>query len=123
MLRFIMGEDEPTSWATIAQLVSRHLPRQEAFDSLVAALGRLESHTANVTQAIALTKHPDAIPVLTVHLTRLWRHPELWRDAAFMNWHAFDATCCIDHLLDLGVPAEEIDETMRGGDIGAHGVG
>lgn len=113
MLRFIMGEFEPISWASIAQLVSRHLPRQEAFDSLVAALGRLEGHTANVTQAIALTKHPNAVSVLGAHLTQLWQHPELWKDASFMNWHAFDAICCINHLLDLGVSAEEFDEKVR----------
>jgi hypothetical protein len=113
MLRFIMSQPQPQHWSSVALEVAHHLPQEEAFTMLAAALRRLDDHTANITQGIAATKHPNAKALLSEHLTILWQRPELWLDDPFTNWHAFDAICCIAHLLELGVSPQEYEDKVR----------
>ncbi len=114
MLRFIMEQGGPEHWSGIALSVASCLPQQEAFNILVRALHRSEiGRTANLSQGIAHTKHPDAEPTLRRHLSALWQHPALWEDAEFINWVGFDATTCIAHLLDLGAPPADFAEQVR----------
>lgn len=114
MLRFIMEHGGPSDWRAVANPVARWLPQQEAFDLLVRALNSVElENAANIVQAIALTKHPCAEATLRAHLAALWAHPSLWEDDPFINWYARGATGCIEHLIELGVPAENFDAQVR----------
>ena len=109
MLRYIMRTGGPDDWSGIAGSVGHSLPSDEAFDLLSNALAATPfGRTANVTQGIAMTKHPDAASLLRVHLDALWREPSLWDDDSFTNWLAFDAITCIEHLLELGASSDEL---------------
>jgi hypothetical protein len=114
ILRFVMQQTNPRFWTLVVSPVARHLPQAEAFAVLLNALELANGdHTANITQAIAATKHPDAPRVLREHLEALWVDARLWNDDPFTNWPAFDATCCIAHLIDLGVSPREFQERVR----------
>lgn len=108
ILRYIMQHGCPTHWSAIALHVASALPQQEAFDALAGALQKTEiGHTSNITQAIAQIKQPPTESVLRDHLAKVWAHPNLWNNADFMNWIAFDATTSIAHLLKLdAAPAD-----------------
>jgi hypothetical protein len=113
MVRFVMSQPEPEYWSSIALPVAYYLPSEEAFALLRDALARLDSHTANITQGIATTKHPKAKALLEEHLEQLWSRPDLWADDPFNNWRAFDATCCIQNLLDLGAQPSQYEAKVR----------
>jgi hypothetical protein len=114
MLRFIMQHGGPEDWSGIAMSVASRLPRDEGFALLLEALRATDiGHCSNVTQAIALTKHPEAEATLHRHLETVWAHPKLWEDASFINWVAFDATTCIAHLIELGASAADFEEQVR----------
>ena len=115
MLRFIMQHGRPEHWAGIAMSVASLLPRDEAFDTLVRALHNAElgPNTANIAQAIAHTKHPDAEITLRKHLAVLWERPALWDGADFVNSVAYAAMTCIVHLIELGAPPSDFTEQVR----------
>ena len=113
MLRFVMSQAEPEYWSSTALAVAHCLPKEEGFGLLRDALARLDSHTANITQGIAATEHPEAKRLLERHLEQLWSYPDLWADDPFSNWRAFDATCCIQNLLDLGAQPSEYEAKVR----------
>jgi len=114
MLRFIMQRGSPRHWSGIALSVASCLPQHEAFDILVRALHSTEiGHAANISQAIAMTKHPDAEATLRRHLAALWAHPDLWKETDFINWVGFDATTCIAHLIESGARASDFAEQVR----------
>lgn len=114
MLRFIMQHGSSKDWSGIALSVAAQLPQEEAFDALVQALRRTElGHTANISQAIALTKHPDAVTTLRAHLAAVWEHSALWDDDEFINWIGFDATTCIAHLIEAGAPPSDFEGQVR----------
>lgn len=114
ILRFVMEQSELTYVRAVALSVAHRLPRVEAFDLLRIALRKADGHdTANITQAIARTKHPEAQETLLAHLDELWRQDDLWHDDPFTNWRALDATCCIAHLLDLGASPGPFEEKVR----------
>src|SRR5207245_5363734 len=111
MLRFIMQYGNASHWSGVARSVASCLPQNEAFDILVRALHGTEiGQTANISQAIAGTKHPDAETTLRRHLAALWVHPGLWDAADFINWVGFDATTCIAHVIELGAPPADFVE-------------
>jgi hypothetical protein len=114
ILRFVMAQGDLTLLSSVASSAARQLPQKEAFDLLCDALGKAGgTNTANITQAIAHTGHPDAEPVLRAHLDALWASPDLWDDDPFPNWRAYDATCCIAHLLKLGASPPAFEEKVR----------
>lgn len=114
MLRFIMQQGTPDHWSAIALSVASQLPGDEAFDFLVQALRSSQANpSANLTQAIARTKHPDAEATLRRHLAGLWAHPALWQNDDFVNWVAFDATTCIAHLIEQGALPADFSEQAR----------
>lgn len=114
ILRFVMSSDDPNHLNSVALAVSFRLPMEEAFALLLDALTKANGrHTANLTQAIAKTKHPNAVAVLRKHLEEIWTNPELLADDPFINWVAFDAQCCIQQLIELGAPASEFEEKVR----------
>jgi hypothetical protein len=107
MLRFIIATGNHTHWSSIANALPHALPREEAFQLPRNVLKETPCNSANITQAIVATKHPKAETLLRDHLAEPWSKSDLWPDDPFLNWTAFDATCCIAHLLDLGtVPSD-----------------
>jgi hypothetical protein len=114
VLRYIMQHGGPDDWSAIASSVGMRLPQGEAFDILTRALHSTQLERAcNISQAISLTKHPDAERVLRAHLAALWSHPSLWQQDDFINWHAYGATCCIEHLIAVGAPPQDFTEQVR----------
>ena len=114
MLRFIMGHGSPEVWGAIALKVATALPREEAFPFLLDALHAVKiGSCSNITQAIAETKHPDAESVLRQHLRATWEHPGLWADDKFINWAAYDATTCIEHLIEIGASPADFEDQVR----------
>jgi len=114
MLRFIMQHAAPGEWSSIAMSVASQLPRDEAFDILLRALRTVEiGKSANIGQAIAITKHPEAEPTLRRHLDAIWAQRALWNDAEFLNWVAFDAMTCIAHVIELGATPSDFEERVR----------
>ncbi|WP_035614846.1 hypothetical protein [Haloferula sp. BvORR071] len=114
MLQYIMdhgGEDER---GAIANIVASALPQDQAFDFLVTALRNHQGPgSANLIQGIAATEHPHASGILREHLAYLWQMPDLWKEDPFMNWTAFDASCCILHLLEAGGVPGDYEEQVR----------
>jgi len=74
ILRFIIQYAEPAYCDSVALSIANRLPRDEAFDILVRILQKLEAgQTSNITQAIAMTKHPNAEITIRSHLARSGR--------------------------------------------------
>jgi hypothetical protein len=113
ILRFIMNRGGHVHWSTIANSLPYALPTEEAFGILSKALRETPCNTANITQAIAGTKHPNAEHLLREHLADLWARDGFWADDPFLNWTAFDATCCIAHLLELGIKPGNLEHQVR----------
>lgn len=119
MLRHIMQHGPSRVWWIIAISVATHLPQQEAYEWLLQkAVPAGPENSANLYQAISITRHPDAVKVLRAHLNVLWRHESLWLDDKFSNIIAYRATCCIKNLIDVGVPAHELVTYVR--DLAGH---
>ena len=109
-----MQHAAPQEWSGVALSVASQLPRDEAFDILLRALRTVEvGRTSNIGQAIAITKHPDAELTLRHHLESIWAHRGLWDDDEFLNWVAFDATTCIEHLIELGAAQSDFEGRVR----------
>lgn len=114
MLRFVMRHGGEDDWSAVAGAVARELPQSAAFELLVRALDlAIGRPVSNLAQAIAGTGHAEASAVLLRLLEKLWRSPELWEDDDFVNWMAYDATTCIAHLIEIGVPPAEFSEKVR----------
>ena len=113
MLRLIMEQGGPDDWSGIALSVAGDLPRDEAFALLLPALHAVPlAGACNFAQGIALTKHPEARETLRRHLDDLWSQTRLWDDDEF-NWLAYNATTCIEHLIELGAPPTDFEEQVR----------
>ena len=114
MLRFIMQHGTSDDWSSIAQSIASQLPNNEAFPFLRDALrARSIGTCANLSQAIATTKHPEAEITLRDHLQQVWRHPCIWKDDGFSNPVAFDATTCICGLIELGALPADFENQVR----------
>jgi len=114
MLRCVMHHGAPDQWSAVAVNVASDLPREEAFDFLLDALGAIGSGIcSNIIQGIAITKHPEAEATLRDRLRIIWANPKLWDDDDFLNWVASDATCCIQYLIELGAPPADFEEQAR----------
>lgn len=114
MLRFVMQHGGWYEWCAVALSVASELPREEAYTVLVQALDQTEiGQTANFTQAIAATKHPEAEATLRRNLAAIWVHPALWANADHINNVAYDAMTCIEHLIQVGASPSDFTEQVR----------
>jgi hypothetical protein len=114
MMRFVLEEGDRDDLNTVALQVASALPADEAFERLYASLQRTPiGECANIGQAIAHTKHADAPDTLREHLRKTLRDPRLMEPDGFLNWVTYDAICCIEHLLELGLPASEFEDDVR----------
>ena len=108
VLRFIMANGEPQHWSGIALYIVRRLPADETIPFLLDAYPKFDSHRAsNIIQALAMCGAPEAHKILRHHLQKLWAYPDLFTEAKHINVTAAAAIHCLQHLLDLGEPAEE----------------
>ena len=114
MLRYIMEHGNSDHWSVIALTVAYCLPKEEAFSRLFKVLrSDGPQYSSNIYQGIALTKHPEAEPLLRARLMALWAHSQLWENEKRINRVAFSAMCSIKHLIELGVPLQEFEEQVR----------
>lgn len=114
ILRYMLDHGNTEDFCTIALPVSCGLPKDEAFARLSDILDQMPIHrSANITQAIAHTKHPDALERLRQHLPKILSDPRLMEPADFCNDVAYAAACCIEHLLLLNAPSDEFEAHVR----------
>jgi hypothetical protein len=114
LLRYIIANGGPDDWSMVAIQVAVQLPQDEAFELLASCLKRRGNESAaNLTHAIAYTKHPEGKTVLGICLEEIWADPKLWDNDSFFNSVAFDATTCIGNLVSLGVSPEEFEDRIR----------
>ena len=114
MVSFLVYHADPTELSAVAPNLKFILGRDEEFSLLLVALQRSRNgDTANIIQAMGLTKHERAQAVIRQHLEALWKDDSLWDDAEFMNWVAFDAVNSIRYLIELGAPSAEFEERVR----------
>lgn len=114
ILRFLMRSEDSDHWSAVASTVSYRLPQPEAFELLRSALAHAPAgRSANITQGISLTKHPQAMPLLRKHLADLIVSKDFPNDDPFNNFVAYDAICCVSHLIDLGASPAEFEESVR----------
>lgn len=113
MLRFLMQHGDRWQKSGIALLVAHELPMDEAFSLLEKDLGLYADYSANLIQAIALTKHSRAASLIRQHLAALWSRADLWEDNSFLNWTASDAISCIEHLVELGETPTDFETEVR----------
>jgi hypothetical protein len=115
LLRYVMKHGQLDDWSGIALQVARELPQNEAFRFLNDALQAAgPGRGSNLTQGLAHTKHPAAASVLCDHLHATMSHPLVWEDDRFLNWIAYDAITCINHLIEeLGAAPSDFEPQVR----------
>lgn len=114
MMRFVLEEGNQDDFSAVALQVASALPTDEAFQRLSAILqGMPIGKSANIGQAIAHTKHADAPDLLREHLRKTLGDSRLLDPDDFLNWVTYDAICCIEHLLELGLSTSEFEDDVR----------
>jgi hypothetical protein len=113
MLRFLMENGDRWQKSGVALLVAHALPVDEAYLLLEKNLELYPDYSANLIQAIALTKHPCAASLIRQHLAALWIRADLWEDNSFLNWTAADAISCIEYLVELGETPSDFETEVR----------
>ena len=114
MLRLIIKSGHASEWSAIALSIASEIPQAEAFEFLSRALANVPADdSANFSQAVAKTRHPQAAEVIRKHLESLWSHPRLWDQDKFQNFVAFAAICSIQHLLELGERSAQFEEKVK----------
>ncbi|WP_203546990.1 hypothetical protein, partial [Roseiconus lacunae] len=109
MLRFIVNNGNDLVWSTIAMPVAMTLPTNEAVAFLCDRIENSEIGTrANYFQGCWITKSNDTVPTLNDAINQIWRSPELMVPHSFCNWVTHDAIWCIDALVRLGEPKEQL---------------
>jgi hypothetical protein len=114
MIRFVLEEGDQDDISAVALQAASALPSDEAFQRLSAILQRTPvGNAANINQAIAHTKHADAPSLLRERLRTTLEDSRLMAPDKFLNWVAYDAICCIDHLLDIGFTDNDFEDDVR----------
>jgi hypothetical protein len=114
MLRFVIRHGKPDEWQWMSLSIATGLPQEEAYVSLAGALEIMSvEKSINIVQGIALTKHPQAEARLRQHLGVVWKQAGLWDDDDWLNWTAYAARTCIEHLLELCVPPGDFEPQVR----------
>jgi hypothetical protein len=76
MLRFLLREGDPNDWSSIALSVARAFSSEEGFALLGGALDSTPiEQSANLLQAISMTRHPSAVARLTEHFENVGKSP------------------------------------------------
>jgi hypothetical protein len=114
MMRFVVEQGDQDDLNAVALQVAIALPPDEAFHRLSIILQRMPiGKCANIGQAIAHTKHADAPHALREHLGKTLADSRLMEPDDFLNWVTYDAMCCIEHLLELGISTSEFEDDVR----------
>lgn len=114
ILRFIMVEGNYEAWSAIANSVVKLLPAEVSVPFICnACLKAPVGKGAKFFQALAVSRAPEAIPTLHKCLDRAWADPHLLKDDSLFDWAAYDATCCLEYLLQLGDKSPKLVEKYR----------
>lgn len=109
MLRFIIANGNDCVWQTIATAVASTLPTDEAVAFLCDRIENSEiGKRANYFQGCWITRSTNTIPILKNALDQIWESPRLMLPDSFCNWVTYDAICCIEALMRLGEPREQL---------------
>jgi hypothetical protein len=109
MLRFIIANGNDFVWQTIAIPVALTLPTNEAVAFLCDRIENSEiGKRANYFQGCWITRSNDTVPILKNALNQIWESPGLMIPDSFCNWVTHDAIWCIDALVRLGEPREQL---------------
>ena len=107
IFRFLATDTTDLIRSTIALGVAVSLDTDEAYPILKKWASEAPiGHRANYFQAITVTNHPSASDSVNSEFDELCSHPQLMDDADWYNDIAMDLVWCIQHLLQLDVPAE-----------------
>jgi hypothetical protein len=111
ILRFIMANGTFSDWRACALSIAGHVPPEESVPFLVRVSSECTpGEAANLLQALAHTKSPNAAPVIMARLGMLWTSNDLLLNGGWANMVAFEAVCCIQYLLELSEPPEAYRE-------------
>ncbi len=114
ILRYMLDHGNTKDFCAIALSVSKGLPKDEAFARLSNILDQIPiDRSVNITQAIAHTKHPDALDRLREHLPKILSDPRLMEPADSCHEVTYAAACCIEHLILLNAPPDEFETHVR----------
>lgn len=103
IFRFLATDQAEPIRSTIALGVALSLRAEEAYPILKSWANDAKiGHRANFFQAIAITRHPDALDTLQAEFHELSEHPDLFDDSGRYNFVALELVGCIQHLLQLG---------------------
>jgi len=117
-LRFVIGNGDYYVLSTLALTMSQNLPEDEVVPFLLRNIEETELGAgSNFLQALALSKHGDALPIIKDRLNRLIQHPRFsdipeWT-GDYNNPIAHQAALCIKYLLELGVSQNEIIDAIK----------
>ncbi len=114
LLRFVMAEGNIETWSAIANIAAKVLPPEVSVPFITnACLKAPVGKGAKFYQALALTRAPETIPTLHKSLDRIWADRQLMKDDTLFDWAAYDATCCLEYLLQLGDKSPKITEKYK----------
>ena len=114
VLRFVMQHGVHETWSGIASDIAHYLPREEGIPFLLRVCRTCPPEAAsNLSQAIAKTGAPAAVPIIRSHLDRLWSNEDLFKPEQHINSIAPGVTFFIQHLLELGETSPDLVEKYR----------
>ena len=109
IFRYLAQDEAEYVRSAIALCVVRRLPLEESVPLLATwAKSSPVGHRANYLQALTHTADPCAHDILQDYYAVLLRHPQLMADTGWRNEIVHDFFCCVQYLLRLGTPAEEL---------------
>jgi len=113
IFRFLATDETDLIRSTIAIGVAVALGPGEAYPILKSWASDAQiGNRANYFQAIAITRHPDAVGALQSEFDELCMHPCLMEDSDWYNEIAMDLVWCIQNLLELGISPETLRQTF-----------
>jgi len=114
VLRFIIANGNDFVWQTIALPVALTLPTSEAVAFLCCRIENSEiGKRANYFQGCWITRSNDTVPILKNALDQIWDSAALMMPDSFCNWVTYDAIWCIDALVRLGEPTEQLSPRYK----------
>jgi len=112
-LRFIMKNGDYYTLSTLSLTMLRNLPESEFIPFILKKIEETElGEGSNLLQALALSKDHRAVPIIEERLNKLIQHPRFsdipeW-SGEYNNPIAHQAALCVEFLLELGVPQNDI---------------
>jgi len=113
IFRFLATDETDLIRSTIAIGVAVSLGADEGYPILKSWASDAQiGSRANYFQAIAITRHSDALLALELEYDELCEHPRLMDDSDCYKDIAMDLVWCIQHLLEFGVSPDTLRPTF-----------